>query len=269
MSAHQCFLLFKQRYTAAAAVPHFHSLHCSQSTSSYPPVPPLTLTPFLALRAIEHYERSETGRVEIPRMLFSLGKMDVLEDYVHKSSDEILLKVPPSTLLLMLLILILSLLSFLMVTVVILVRMSRLHMPYFRPSPVSMAVCSYLLTLCHLFYFLIPACLPLLTTQWWAAYLESVDRLDKAKKYYKKAGDHLALVRICCFQVTSLAQLCLFPVLSCPLLSSQCCLLHSLECLLLHLLFTTVHPSTADSPSSYPLTDCTALHRATSPRQRT
>ena len=31
-------------------------------------------------------------------MLFSLGKMDILEDYVHKSSDEILLKVQPTTL---------------------------------------------------------------------------------------------------------------------------------------------------------------------------
>lgn len=83
----------------------------------YSPVPPLTLPPFhLSLRAIEHYERSETGRVEIPRMLFSLGKMDILEDYVHKSSDEILLKVPPSTLLLVLLILIVSLLHLLMVT---------------------------------------------------------------------------------------------------------------------------------------------------------
>jgi hypothetical protein len=109
MSIHQSFSLFKQRCIAAAAVPHIHSLHGSQSTSSYLPVPPLTLPPSLAIRAIEHYERSETGRVEIPRMLFSLGKMDVLEDYVHKSSDEILLKVTPSTLLLMLLILILSL----------------------------------------------------------------------------------------------------------------------------------------------------------------
>jgi hypothetical protein len=44
-------------------------------------------------KAIDHYERSETGRVEIPRMLFSLGKMENLEDYVHKSSDSILLKV--------------------------------------------------------------------------------------------------------------------------------------------------------------------------------
>ena len=32
-------------------------------------------------------------------MLFSLGKMDILEDYVHKSSDEILLKVQPTTLI--------------------------------------------------------------------------------------------------------------------------------------------------------------------------
>ena len=43
--------------------------------------------------------------------------------------------------------------------------------------------------------------IPLIIFKWWAAYLESVDRLDKAKRYYKKAGDHLALVRICCFQV--------------------------------------------------------------------
>lgn len=83
--------------------------HSSLTTSPCLPVLSLTLPPSLALRAIEHYERSETGRVEIPRMLFSLGKMDILEDYVHKSSDEILLKVPPSTLLLILLILILSL----------------------------------------------------------------------------------------------------------------------------------------------------------------
>ena len=59
-------------------------------------VPPLSLSipySYSSLRAIEHYERSETARVEIPRMLFSLGKMDVLEDYVHKSSDDTLLKV--------------------------------------------------------------------------------------------------------------------------------------------------------------------------------
>lgn len=30
-------------------------------------------------------------------MLFSLGKMDVLEDYVHKSSDDTLLKVTHTT----------------------------------------------------------------------------------------------------------------------------------------------------------------------------
>lgn len=121
--------------------------------------------------------------------------------------------------------------------------------------------CSYSLTLCHLFFSLLPSCLHLLTTQWWAAYLESVDRLDKAKKYYKKAGDHLALVRICCFQV---AQLCLSPVLSCLVLSVL--LPSTLKYLLLLLVFTAVHPSIADSPSSYPLTP---LHRATSLRQRT
>lgn len=128
------------------------ALHCSCCSATHPLT---TLQPIdfnlsarppsdsssISLRAIEHYERSETGRVEIPRMLFSLGKMDILEDYVHKSSDEILLKVPPSTLLLILLKVILSLLSFLMVTVVILVRMSRSHMPYLRPSPVSMTMC--------------------------------------------------------------------------------------------------------------------------------
>ena len=37
--------------------------------------------------------------------------------------------------------------------------------------------------------------------KWWAANLESNERFDKATKYYKKAGDHLSLVRICCFKV--------------------------------------------------------------------
>jgi intraflagellar transport protein 140 len=37
--------------------------------------------------------------------------------------------------------------------------------------------------------------------KWWASYLESIDRLDKAKKYYNKAKDYLSLVRIFCFQV--------------------------------------------------------------------
>lgn len=75
-----------------------HPRHCSDPHHSIA----LTCSPSnsfsLLLRAIEHYERSETARVEIPRMLFSLGKMDILEDYVHKSSDEILLKVQPTTL---------------------------------------------------------------------------------------------------------------------------------------------------------------------------
>jgi intraflagellar transport protein 140 len=37
--------------------------------------------------------------------------------------------------------------------------------------------------------------------KWWAAYLESIERYDKAKKYYNKAKDYLSLVRICCFKV--------------------------------------------------------------------
>ncbi|RYZ12068.1 MAG: hypothetical protein EOO70_09315, partial [Myxococcaceae bacterium] len=39
-----------------------------------------------------------------------------------------------------------------------------------------------------------------LLLKWWASYLESIDRLDKAKKYYAKAKDYLSLVRIACFQ---------------------------------------------------------------------
>ena len=80
--------------------------------------------------ATEHYELSETGRQEVPRMLYQLNKVDELEDYVHRSEDAALLK-------------------------------------------------------------------------WWGAYLESNERFDKARKYYNKAGDHLSLVRICCFKVGS------------------------------------------------------------------
>jgi len=36
--------------------------------------------------------------------------------------------------------------------------------------------------------------------KWWAAYLESIERFDKAKKFYNKAEDFLSLVRICCFK---------------------------------------------------------------------
>ena len=32
--------------------------------------------------------------------------------------------------------------------------------------------------------------------KWWAAYLESKGRYDKARKYYSKANDFLSLVRI-------------------------------------------------------------------------
>ena len=78
--------------------------------------------------AIVHYELADTGRQEVPRMLYQLDKVDELEDYVNKSEDTALLK-------------------------------------------------------------------------WWAAYLESNERFDKARKYYSKAGDHLSLVRICCFKV--------------------------------------------------------------------
>lgn len=77
--------------------------------------------------AIKHYEISDNSTTEVPRMLFSLGKIDELEDYVHKSDDAKLLK-------------------------------------------------------------------------WWAAYLESNGKYDKARKYYKKSGDYLSLVRIACFQ---------------------------------------------------------------------
>lgn len=37
--------------------------------------------------------------------------------------------------------------------------------------------------------------------KWWASYLESIERYDKAKKFYNKAEDFLSLVRICCFKV--------------------------------------------------------------------
>jgi len=77
--------------------------------------------------AIYHFEQSETFRTEIPRMLYSLGQVEELEDYVHHSNDSALLK-------------------------------------------------------------------------WWAAYLESKERYDKARKYYLKSGDYLSLVRILCFQ---------------------------------------------------------------------
>lgn len=52
----------------------------------------------------------------------------------------------------------------------------------------------------------------LLLLKWWAAYLESIDRMDKAKKYYAKAKDYLSLVRIACFKVSAYL-LCLPSVL--------------------------------------------------------
>jgi intraflagellar transport protein 140 len=40
----------------------------------------------------------------------------------------------------------------------------------------------------------------LMLLKWWAAYMESKERYDKARKYYSKAGDYLSLVRILCYQ---------------------------------------------------------------------
>lgn len=80
--------------------------------------------------AIEHFELSQNSRTEVPRMLFHLGKVEELGEYVMKSDDAALAK-------------------------------------------------------------------------WWASYLESIDRLDKAKKFYSKAKDYLSLVRIYCFKVCS------------------------------------------------------------------
>ena len=104
--------------------------------------------------AIFHYEQSETSRTEVPRMLYTFGQMDELEDYVHHSNDMALLK-------------------------------------------------------------------------WWAAYLESKERYDKARKYYARAGDFLSLVRILCFQVCLsdvdmvLCTQLLFYACSCPLIGRE------------------------------------------------
>jgi intraflagellar transport protein 140 len=87
--------------------------------------------------AIEHFERSQNARTEVPRMLFHLGRIDELGEYVMRSEDTSLAK-------------------------------------------------------------------------WWASYLESIDRLDKAKKFYSKAKDYLSLVRIYCFKVSQLATFILF-----------------------------------------------------------
>lgn len=77
--------------------------------------------------AINHYERSDTFRVEVPRMMYQNDMMDSLEDYVNSSKDTQLFK-------------------------------------------------------------------------WWAAYLESQERYDYARKYYARAEDYLSLVRLACFQ---------------------------------------------------------------------
>lgn len=76
--------------------------------------------------AIEHYTHADTARQEVPRMLFHLGRIDELGEFVLQSDDKALLK-------------------------------------------------------------------------WWAAYMESLGRIDRAKKIYAKAKDHLSLVRIFCF----------------------------------------------------------------------
>jgi intraflagellar transport protein 140 len=79
--------------------------------------------------AIEHFQLSNNARQEVPRMLFHLGRMEELSEFVMQTEDSTLLK-------------------------------------------------------------------------WWASYLESIGRLDRAKKFYNKAKDYLSLVRIACFQVT-------------------------------------------------------------------
>lgn len=78
--------------------------------------------------AIEHYQISENARHEVPRMLFHLGRIEELGEYVLQTEDTALLK-------------------------------------------------------------------------WWASYLESIGKVENAKKYYNKAKDFLSLVRIACFQV--------------------------------------------------------------------
>lgn len=88
--------------------------------------------------AIEHYQLSENSTTEVPRMLFQLGRVEELGEYVLQSEDPVLLK-------------------------------------------------------------------------WWAAYLESIERYDKAKKYYNKAKDYLSLVRICCFKVRELSHDPIYP----------------------------------------------------------
>ena len=42
--------------------------------------------------AIEHYQLSENSNTEVPRMLFQLGRVDELGDYVLQSDDAVLLK---------------------------------------------------------------------------------------------------------------------------------------------------------------------------------
>ena len=42
--------------------------------------------------AIQNFEASDTYRSEVPRMLYSLGRMDDLEDYIQRSDDVALLK---------------------------------------------------------------------------------------------------------------------------------------------------------------------------------
>jgi tetratricopeptide (TPR) repeat protein len=78
--------------------------------------------------AIEQYELAKNANVEVPRMLFNLGKIDRLEKYIAQNDDKEL-------------------------------------------------------------------------TKWWASYLENGNKVDKAYKYYKKAGDYLSCVRIACFKV--------------------------------------------------------------------
>ena len=55
--------------------------------------------------------------------------------------------------------------------------------------------------------------------KWWASYLESIERFDKAKKFYNKAEDYLSLVRICCFQVDCV---CMYVMCVCVCVCQLC-----------------------------------------------
>lgn len=88
--------------------------------------------------AIKHYELSSNFSVEIPRMLFQMNQMDLLNNYIINSfnnTSEDGLTSDNKTLL-----------------------------------------------------------------KWWASYLESINKIEKAKKYYLKSKDFINLIRIYCYQ---------------------------------------------------------------------